>query len=385
VDLGTLGGSSSYAVAISDNGAVVGWSETKSGDTHAFLWKASRGMVDLGTLAGERSSQAVAVLDGSLSTDTQVLGVSGASAVVWSGTASVSVLPVPVTASGTVTYPQGFNDRGEVVGFDTGVNLGQRAWIWSASDGKSDLSSAVQTASTEGNATAINSAGVALLSTNVSTCSRNSECWRSYLWTKSSGFLPLGVPDGDAETSVTGLALNDQRTVVGWTGRSGAVSAYRWTAATGFTVLSNYPSAMYGYAAGVNAIGNAVGAALEPASGSIVATLWPARGGIQRLSPQDGNPSVALAINSSSAVAGWASVASGVNHAVIWVPTSQLTNQQSSAWNQAPSDASLTAHQTESAQTASAGCLKRLQSLRSRQALFTCVLEADRAALVRSR
>ena len=51
VDLGTLGGISSVARSISPSGAVVGWSETSTGERHAFLW--SKGvMTDLGTLGG---------------------------------------------------------------------------------------------------------------------------------------------------------------------------------------------------------------------------------------------------------------------------------------------------------------------------------------------
>lgn len=41
IDLGTLGGRYSGAVAINDLGQVVGWSETQDGRTHAALWKVS--------------------------------------------------------------------------------------------------------------------------------------------------------------------------------------------------------------------------------------------------------------------------------------------------------------------------------------------------------
>src|SRR5919201_330131 len=53
IDLGTLpGGTSSVARAVSDNGQVVGSSNTASGQTHAFSWTQAGGMVDLGTLPG---------------------------------------------------------------------------------------------------------------------------------------------------------------------------------------------------------------------------------------------------------------------------------------------------------------------------------------------
>ena len=55
-DLGTLGGSYSYAFGISPDGDVVGASAT-AGQDHAFLWRNGT-MTDLGTLAGSDGSSA---------------------------------------------------------------------------------------------------------------------------------------------------------------------------------------------------------------------------------------------------------------------------------------------------------------------------------------
>jgi probable HAF family extracellular repeat protein len=63
VDLGTLGGSSSEAWAVSNSGVVVGASRVPSGFAHAFLWHPNTGsMTDLGTLGGQTSA-AVAIDD----------------------------------------------------------------------------------------------------------------------------------------------------------------------------------------------------------------------------------------------------------------------------------------------------------------------------------
>ena len=53
-DLGTLGGNTSAATAINNRGQLVGWSTTRSGARHAFLWEDGR-MRDLGTLGGRQS------------------------------------------------------------------------------------------------------------------------------------------------------------------------------------------------------------------------------------------------------------------------------------------------------------------------------------------
>jgi probable HAF family extracellular repeat protein len=39
IDLGTLGGTYSYAITINERGQVLGYSFTASGEFHAFLWE----------------------------------------------------------------------------------------------------------------------------------------------------------------------------------------------------------------------------------------------------------------------------------------------------------------------------------------------------------
>jgi len=53
-DLGTLGGNQSAAHDINDAGQIVGWAETATGHRHAFLWENGT-MTDLGTLTGPTS------------------------------------------------------------------------------------------------------------------------------------------------------------------------------------------------------------------------------------------------------------------------------------------------------------------------------------------
>src|SRR5204862_544099 len=50
IDLGTLGGSYSFAGAVNDSGQIVGDSAIATGNPRAFSWTSTGGMIDLGTL-----------------------------------------------------------------------------------------------------------------------------------------------------------------------------------------------------------------------------------------------------------------------------------------------------------------------------------------------
>jgi probable HAF family extracellular repeat protein len=151
LDLGTLGGDWSYATAVSDANHVVGGSYMPGThpsmgpyDNHAFLWTETTGMIDLGTLPGDRYSTANAVNDRG-----QVVGYSVTAdaagnpgrwhAFLWSQEEGMIDLG---TLGGSSSAAIGIDRNGRVVGYSTlsGDSV-VRAFSWSREGGMVELPS----------------------------------------------------------------------------------------------------------------------------------------------------------------------------------------------------------------------------------------------------
>jgi probable HAF family extracellular repeat protein len=92
------------AYAINNSGQVVGAS-----GAHAFLWDASNGVQDLGTLPGDQNSRASAINDSG-----QVAGESGNRAFLWSESTGIQDLGTLPVDEGWTVYAHGYaiNDYG---------------------------------------------------------------------------------------------------------------------------------------------------------------------------------------------------------------------------------------------------------------------------------
>jgi probable HAF family extracellular repeat protein len=72
--LPALGGVTSTATAINNNGWIVGWASFKNGLTHAVLWEKNAGALDLGTLGGKTSGANGINVWGDIAGQSQIAG-----------------------------------------------------------------------------------------------------------------------------------------------------------------------------------------------------------------------------------------------------------------------------------------------------------------------
>jgi probable HAF family extracellular repeat protein len=122
-DLGTLGGPNSEAGAISENGVVVGSSETAAGEQEAFMWTPKGGMRSLGTLGKHPSSGA-----GAVNSHMQVAGSAGPIIpILWTPERGMRALP---TLGGGQGFPRHMNEFGQIVGFSVTAQGALHAALW---------------------------------------------------------------------------------------------------------------------------------------------------------------------------------------------------------------------------------------------------------------
>ncbi|MGE3340220.1 MAG: hypothetical protein AB7N54_20675 [Alphaproteobacteria bacterium] len=320
-DLGTLGGLTN-AVAISDSGLVVGWSEIgpTPSPVHAIVWSEASGLVDIGTLGGLESA-ATAV-----------------------------------------------NEDGQVVGWSLRANGSHSAFIWTKADGMQDLCAASQTCS----ATGINSEGqvTGILSLGGFTD-------HGFFWSPSTGVVDVGTLGGQSsqmfaiskEGRVTGWAHDAQgmRRVASWTLKGGMIDhgAFGGSWSQGNHIkgdviagLSATPANLWRpvVAFGTGAIqdlgtlgGDSAWASVANSSGQVAGTSWRKynvdrhafrwEGGVMTDLGSLGGHSDALAINEDGDVAGISVVDTGDERGFFWSSATGMLNlgtlggNRSQAWS----------------------------------------------------
>jgi probable HAF family extracellular repeat protein len=265
-DLGTFGGTNSYATAINDHGEVVGYAQESDGNQIAFIWTATGGLHSLGTLSGYSSSGA-----------------------------------------------QGINNLRQVVGWLFG-SAGSHAFVWTKSGGMKDLGTLGGGAST---AYGINNSG------EVVGYSRNADGnLHAFAWTESGGMKDLGTLGGNVSEA---WGINDFGEVVGYSSLAGdsTYHAFLWTQASGMQDLGTLGDVASSVALAVSGSGQVVGYAFTPYRS--IAFDWNQNHGMQSLNV--GTGSGASAINAANEVVGWFE-ANGTS-AFLWTPAQHAQNLNS--------------------------------------------------------
>jgi probable HAF family extracellular repeat protein len=129
IDLGTLGGSSTYAVGVNDSGAVIGVADAADSAQRAFFWSPQSGMFGTGTVGGRNSvpteiNEAGVVVGNSETANRHAFA--------WSARMGL----VDLGPIGWSSAALSINARGQIVGYmshPAGGLLGRHAVIWEAS------------------------------------------------------------------------------------------------------------------------------------------------------------------------------------------------------------------------------------------------------------
>jgi probable HAF family extracellular repeat protein len=299
VNLGTLGGSTSVANAVNDNGQVVGQSQIANGTYHPFSWTAAGGMVDLGSLGGSSSALKVGASG-------QVIGysyLSGSSGSYRGFTWSQAGGFVDLTLGGTDSDALDVGANGQVAGWSTLTGVSTRhAFSWTPAGGIVDLGTLGGTYS---NAYAVSNGQVVGYSATANG-------WEhAFLWTQAGGMVDLGTLGGNNSTA---YAVNDNGQVVGQSQvANGSYHAFSWTAGGGMVDLGT--TGVESWAKWVSANGQVVGVN-RFGNGSTRAFAWTPATGMVDVTP--GNGSTVNTVNAQGQVVG--QIGNSPRHAYSWTP-----------------------------------------------------------------
>jgi probable HAF family extracellular repeat protein len=133
-DLGTFGGSSSAAYRVSDNTEVVGYASLPSNTAatvyHAFIYRPTSGMADLGTLVGGQRSIAYDVNKSGVVVGTSEVSPGVNHAFAWFPSTGMQDLNGLILTPGwTLQEARAVNDNGQIVGFGTNPSGATHAFL----------------------------------------------------------------------------------------------------------------------------------------------------------------------------------------------------------------------------------------------------------------
>jgi probable HAF family extracellular repeat protein len=236
-DLGTFGGATSLARGVNSQGQVTGVSDLPDGSYHTFIWTAASGMVDLGTVPGDNSSNGFAINDnGEVFGESHPPGAPGAgSPAIWMPNGSGGYTVASLNMS-TLAISTDLNDAGMVVGDYPDAAGSDQPYAWTPTGGRVTLP--LLPGFYRGRATAISNPGTIVgWEVYQSSSGRhvvggvNTDVTEPVVWPASGGVTQLPIPSG--YTNGQALGVNDLDVVVGvtwYTSNSGSPTnlAVRW-------------------------------------------------------------------------------------------------------------------------------------------------------------
>ena len=302
-DLGTLGGSYSYAFGISPDSEVVGTSATTGGQDHAFLWRNGT-MTDLGTLAGSEGSSAAR----GINRRGEVVGQSTTSdgqarAFRWRQGLMTDLGTLDASGS---SGANSINRLGQVVGYSYSSSAGDNhAFLWE-NGVMTDLGTLGGPSS---QATDINGSGQVVGGSRVDF--EHDDVSHAFLW-QAGVMTDLGTLGGRTSWA---QGINEAGHIVGWSETAeGVAHAVLWKQGQIIDLGSFRGGQTYAYA--INAEGLKVGFWTGGDAGPL---LWEKRRAM-RLGTLGGPGGDAVDINNAGQIVGSSATTTGEIHAALWAP-----------------------------------------------------------------
>ena len=285
-DIGTLGGSQSFAYGLNDVGEVAGYSYLAGDATyHAFKWSQRSGMRDLGTLAGMGGSAfSVSGQYQPINHRGQVAGASSTQGgailpCLWTPGEGMRDLGALPGGEAGYSIAQAINDAGMVAGQIAGAG-GVQPFVWSRRWGLVELGNL---GGSFGGAAGITEDGMVVGNTRTA-----DEQNRIFVWTRSGGLRDIGTAGGlEAYTSVQPLSSNGY-VAANIRFNASTDHAALWTRTRGLVDLGTLGAGGTGSnSGGVNNRGQVAGIAYL-ASGDTAGFIWTAREGMIDLNTRRG-------------------------------------------------------------------------------------------------